>query len=91
MSYLTNSVVARTFKKWSDQEVGVVTCNVCNQCLWVLIINGCVRLGTDLFNHSKGLFFNRALNKFSECQYNMSFHVQNWPDISNGWSDIATK
>ena len=69
----------------------MVTCNVCNQCLWVLIINGCVRLGTDLFNHSKGLFFNRALNKFSECQYNMSFHVQNWPDISNGWSDIATK
>ena len=47
----------------------------------MLIINGCVRLGTDLFNHSKGLFFNRALYKFSECQYNMSFHVQKWPDI----------
>ena len=53
----------------------------------MLIINGCVRLGTDLFNHSKGLFFNRALDKFSECQYNMSFHVQTWPDISNGWSE----
>ena len=57
----------------------------------MLIINGCVRLGTDLFNHSKGLFFNRALDKFSECQYNMSFHVQKWPDISNGWSDIPSK
>ena len=21
----------------------------------------------------------------------MSFHVQNWPDISNGWSDIPSK
>ena len=39
----------------------------------MLIINGCV---------------NRALDKISECQYNMSFHVQKWPDISNGWSDI---
>ena len=48
----------------------------------MLIINGCVRLGTE------GLFFNRALDKFSECQYNMSFHVQKWADISNGWSDI---
>ena len=57
----------------------------------MLIINGCVCLGTDLFNHSKGLFFNRALDKFSECQYNMSFHVQKWPDISNGWSDIPSK
>ena len=56
----------------------------------MLIINGCVRLGTALFN-SKGLFFNRALDKFSECQYNMSFHVQKWPDISNGWSDIPSK
>ena len=27
---------------------------------------------TDLFNHSKGLFFNRALEKFSKCQDNMS-------------------
>ena len=40
---------------------------------------------------SKGLFFNRALDKFSECQYNMFFHVQKWPDISNGWSDIPSK
>ena len=56
----------------------------------MLIINGCVRLGTDLFNHSKGLFFNRTLDRFSDCQYNiMSFHVQKWPDISNGWSDIG--
>ena len=47
----------------------------------MLIINGCVCLETDLFNHSKGLFFNRALDKFSECQYNMSFHVQKWLDI----------
>ena len=46
----------------------------------MLIINGCVSFGTDLFNHSKGLFFNRALDKLSECQYNMSFHVQKWPD-----------
>ena len=37
------------------------------------------------------LFFNRALDKFSECQYNMSFHVQKWPDISNGWSDIPSE
>ena len=36
----------------------------------MLIINGCVHLGTDLFNHSKGLFFNRSVDKFSECQYN---------------------
>ena len=46
----------------------------------MLLINGCVHLGTDLFNHSKGLFFNRDLDKFSECQYNMSFHVHKWPD-----------
>ena len=26
----------------------------------------------------KGLFSNRDLDKFSECQYNMSFHVQKW-------------
>ena len=45
----------------------------------MLIINGCVCSETDLFNHSKGLF--RALDKFSECQYNMSFHVQKWLDI----------
>ena len=57
----------------------------------MLIINRCVRLGTDLFNHSKGLLFNRALDRFSECQYNMSFHVQKVPDISNGWSDIPSK
>ena len=57
----------------------------------MLTINGCVRLGTDLFNHSKGLFSNRALDMFSVCQYNMSFHVQKWPDISNGWSDIQSK
>ena len=44
----------------------------------MLIINECVSFGTDLFNHSKGLFFNRALDKLSECQYNMSFHVQKW-------------
>ena len=36
----------------------------------MLTTNGCVRLGTDLFNHSKGLFSNKALDKFSECQYN---------------------
>ena len=53
--------------------------------------NRCVHLGTDLFNHSKGLFFNRALDRFSGCQYNMSFHVQNVPDISNGWSDVPSK
>ena len=57
----------------------------------MLIINRCVRLGTGLFNHSKGLLFNRALDRFSECQYNMSFHVQKVPDISNGWSDIPSK
>ena len=51
----------------------------------MLIINGCVRLGTE------GLFFKRALDKFSECQYNMSFRVQKWPDISNGWSDIPNE
>ena len=28
----------------------------------------------------------RALDKFSECQDNMSFHVQKWLDISNDWS-----
>ena len=39
------------------------------------MLNGCVRLGTDVFN-SKEQFFNRALDKFSEYQYNMSFHVQ---------------
>ena len=27
---------------------------------------------------------NRALDKFSERQDNMSFHVQKWPD-TNGW------
>ena len=52
----------------------------------VIIIDGCVHLGTDLFNHSKGLFFNRSVDKFSECH-----HVQKWPDISNGWSDIPSK
>ena len=57
----------------------------------MLFINGCVSFGTDLFNHSKGLFFNRALDKLSECQYNMSFHVQKWPDISNGWLDVPSK
>ena len=55
----------------------------------MLIINGCVSFGTDLFNHSKGLFFNRALDKLSECQYNMSFHVQKWQDIS--WLDVPSK
>ena len=57
----------------------------------MLIINGCVSFGTDLVNHSKGLFFNRALDKLSECQYNMSFHVQKWPDISNSWLDEPSK
>ena len=33
----------------------------------------------------------RAIDKFSECQDNMSFHVQKWPDISNDWSDIPSK
>ena len=42
-------------------------------------------------NCSKGLLFNRALDKFSECQYNMSFRVQKWPDISNVWLDIPSK
>ena len=55
----------------------------------MLIINGCVSFGTDLFNHSKGLFFNGALDKLSECQYNMSFHVQKWQDIS--WLDVPSK
>ena len=55
----------------------------------MLIVNGCVSFGTDLFNHSKGLFFNRALDKLSECQYNMSFHVQKWQDIS--WLDVPSK
>ena len=41
--------------------------NVCNQLLMGANYYGCVRLGTDLFNHSKS---NRALDKFSECQYN---------------------
>ena len=36
-----------------------------------------VHLGTDLFNHSKGLFFNRALDKFSECPYNIPFMLKN--------------
>ena len=36
----------------------------------MLTTNGCVHLGTDLFNHSKGLFSNRALDMLSECQYN---------------------
>ena len=31
------------------------------------------------------------IDKFSECQYNMSFHVQKWPDILNCWSDIQSK
>ena len=31
------------------------------------------------------------LDKFSECQDNMSFPVQKWPDISNYWSDIPSK
>ena len=62
---------------------------MCNQLL--MGVTGCVGLGTDLFNYSKGLFSNRALDMFSECQYNMSFHVQKWPDISNGWSDIPSK
>ena len=57
----------------------------------MLIINGCVSFGTDLFNHSKGLFFNRALDKLSECHYNMSFHVQKWQDISNVWLDVPSK
>ena len=52
-----------------------------SNCKWVLIINGFVCLETDLFNHLKGLFFNRALDKFFECQYNMSYHVQKWLDI----------
>ena len=55
----------------------------------MLIINGCVSFGTDLFNHSKGLFFNGALDQLSECQYNMSFHVQKWQDIS--WLDVPSK
>ena len=67
--HLSDSEVVRAFKKMVRQDVGVVI-------PWVLIINGCVHLGTDLFNHSKRLFSNRALDKFSECQYNMSFHVQ---------------
>ena len=66
------------------------SCNACNQLL-IGANNRCVHLGTDLFNHSKGLFFNRALDRFSGCQYNMSFHVQKVPDISNGWSDIPSK
>ena len=28
---------------------------------------------------------------FSKCQDNMSFHVQKWPDNSNGWLDIPSK
>ena len=64
------------------------SCNACNQLLMGAIINRCVRLGSDLFNHSKGLFFNRSLDRFSECQYNMSFHVQKVPDISNGYYSI---
>ena len=36
----------------------------------MLTTNGCIRLGTDFLNHSKGLFSNRALDKLSECQYN---------------------
>ena len=55
----------------------------------MLIINVCVRLGTDL---STGLFFNRALDKFlSASAIIMSSHVQKWPDISNGWSDLQSK
>ena len=33
----------------------------------------------------------RALEKFSECQDNMSFHVQKCLDISNDWLDIPSK
>ena len=33
----------------------------------------------------------RALDKFSECQDHMSFHVQRWLYISNGWLDIPSK
>ena len=41
--------VARAFQKWSDQEVGVVILYCVQLAVKVLIINGCVRLGTDLF------------------------------------------
>ena len=34
---------------------------------------------------------NRVLDELSECQYNMSFRVQKWPDISNGWLDVPSK
>ena len=57
----------------------------------MLIINGCVCLETDLFNHSKGLFFNRALDKFSECQYNNVLSFSKVAGHSNGWSDIPSK
>ena len=44
------------------------------------------------FLRSHHIYTHRALDKFSECQDNiMSFHVQKWPDISNGWSDIPSK
>ena len=44
-----------------------------------------------LRNSVNGLLCFRALGRFSECQDNMSFHVQKWPDISNGWSDKPSK
>ena len=43
-----------------------------------------------IFLPSPIFYPSRALGKFSECQDNMSFHVQNWPD-SNDWSDIPSK
>ena len=44
-----------------------------------------VSFGTDLFNHSKGLFFNRALDKLSECQYNMFFFMFKSGRTFHGW------
>ena len=57
-------------------------CNVCNQ----LLINGC-----EFRNRSFQPFkrTNRALDKLCECQYNMSFPVQKWQDIS--WLDVPSK
>ena len=52
----------------------------------MLIINGCVHLGTVQKDYS-----NRALDKFSECLYSMSFLFQKWPDISNVGLDIPSK
>ena len=51
---------------------------------FILVINGCVSFGTDLFHHSKALLFNRALDKLSECQYNMSVlpTIRIYPDLS---------